>query len=45
MQKNNGAGGSLIKSIKSTHSDFRVCFRSCFSKKSKQKNRQQKPAV
>ena len=38
-------GESLIKFIKSPHSDFRVCFRSCFSKKSKQKNRQHKPAV
>ena len=33
MQRNNGAGGSLRKIVKSTHSDFRVCFKSCFPKK------------
>ena len=33
MQRNNGAGGGLRKIVKSTHSDFRVCFKSCFPKK------------
>nr|DAT96852.1 MAG TPA: hypothetical protein [Caudoviricetes sp.] len=37
MQNIYGAGGSLRKPIKSTHSVFRVCFRSCFFKKGQTK--------